>query len=114
MSYRNSTFLYCVAGNKQLQPHRPYAPWHQHYSTYRKLTCLCCLRVIIWRLPGMAHVEAPGSISIKSPIDHLKTNFMFTHLFKLIWNKKRQNALLIIEMFVSFIVMFAVFTAIVY
>src|SRR4051812_13358043 len=75
---------------------------------------MCCLRVIIWRLPGMANVEAAGSISIKSPINHLKTNFMFTHLFKLIWNKKRQNALLIIEMFVSFIVMFAVFTAIVY
>jgi putative ABC transport system permease protein len=39
---------------------------------------------------------------------------MFSHLFKLIWNKKKQNALLIIEMFVSFIVMFAVFTLVVY
>src|SRR4030095_2619454 len=39
---------------------------------------------------------------------------MFKHLFKLIWNKKKQNFLLITEMFVSFIVMFAVFTLIVY
>src|SRR3954454_19613778 len=39
---------------------------------------------------------------------------MFRHLFKLIWNKKKQNFLLITEMFVSFIVMFAVFTLIVY
>ncbi|MBD0375043.1 MAG: ABC transporter permease [Flavisolibacter sp.] len=38
---------------------------------------------------------------------------MFSHLFKLIWNKKKQNFLLIIEMFVSFIVLFAVFTMIV-
>src|SRR3954447_21880678 len=39
---------------------------------------------------------------------------MFKHLFKLIWNKKKQNFLLMIEMFVSFIVMFAVFTLVVY
>jgi putative ABC transport system permease protein len=39
---------------------------------------------------------------------------MFAHLFKLIWNKKKQNALLIIEMFISFIVMFAVLTMLVY
>ncbi|QEC68930.1 FtsX-like permease family protein [Panacibacter ginsenosidivorans] len=39
---------------------------------------------------------------------------MIKHLFKLIWNKKKQNFLLITEMFVSFIVMFAVFTLIVY
>jgi putative ABC transport system permease protein len=39
---------------------------------------------------------------------------MLTHLFKLIWNKKKQNALLITEMFISFIVMFAVFTLVVF
>src|SRR4030095_6268975 len=39
---------------------------------------------------------------------------MFKHLFKLIWNKKKQNFLLITEMFVSFLVMFGVFTLIVY
>jgi putative ABC transport system permease protein len=39
---------------------------------------------------------------------------MLTHLFKLIWNKKKQNALLIIEMFISFIVMFAVLTMLVF
>ena len=39
---------------------------------------------------------------------------MFKHLFKLIWNKKKQNFLLITEMFVSFLVMFAVFTLMVY
>jgi putative ABC transport system permease protein len=39
---------------------------------------------------------------------------MLLHLFKLIWNRKKQNALLIIEMFVSFLVMFGIFTLIVY
>ncbi len=39
---------------------------------------------------------------------------MLSHLFKLIWNKKKQNFLLIMEMLVSFLVMFAVFTLIVY
>jgi putative ABC transport system permease protein len=39
---------------------------------------------------------------------------MLVHLCKLIWNKKKQNALLIIEMFISFIVMFAVFTLVVF
>jgi putative ABC transport system permease protein len=38
---------------------------------------------------------------------------MLSHLFKLIWNKKKQNGLLITEMFISFIVMFAVFTLVV-
>jgi putative ABC transport system permease protein len=38
---------------------------------------------------------------------------MFKHLFKLIWNKKKQNSLLIAEMLISFMVMFAVFTLIV-
>jgi putative ABC transport system permease protein len=39
---------------------------------------------------------------------------MLKHLFKLIWNKKRQNFLLISEIFVSFLVIFAVFTLMVY
>jgi putative ABC transport system permease protein len=39
---------------------------------------------------------------------------MIRHLFKLIWNKKKQNFLLITEMLVSFIVIFAVFTLLVY
>lgn len=39
---------------------------------------------------------------------------MIKHLFKLIWNKKKQNFLLMTEMLVSFIVMFAIFTLLVY
>jgi putative ABC transport system permease protein len=39
---------------------------------------------------------------------------MFKHLFKLIWNKKKQNFLLITEMLFSFLVLFAVFTLLVY
>ncbi|MEO8414289.1 MAG: ABC transporter permease [Ginsengibacter sp.] len=39
---------------------------------------------------------------------------MIRHLFKLIWNKKKQNFLLITEMLVSFIVIFAVFTLLVF
>jgi putative ABC transport system permease protein len=39
---------------------------------------------------------------------------MFKHSLKLIWNKKKQNFLLISEMLISFLVIFAVFTLIVY
>jgi len=39
---------------------------------------------------------------------------MFRHLLKLIWNKKKQNFLLTLEIFVSFIVLFTVFSLIVY
>jgi len=39
---------------------------------------------------------------------------MLKHLFKLIWNKKKHNFLLITEMLVSFLVIFAVFSSLVY
>ncbi|CAN5403568.1 FtsX-like permease family protein [soil metagenome] len=39
---------------------------------------------------------------------------MFKHLFKMIWNKKKQNFLLISEMLISFMVIFAVSTLTVY
>lgn len=39
---------------------------------------------------------------------------MYRHLFKLIWNKRKQNFLLMSEMLVSFLVLFAVFTLLVY
>src|SRR6201999_2087148 len=39
---------------------------------------------------------------------------MIKHLFKLIWNKKKQNFLLMSEMLISFLVIFAVFTLMVY
>jgi putative ABC transport system permease protein len=39
---------------------------------------------------------------------------MFTHLFRLIWNKKKQNFLLMLEIFLSFIGMCAAFTFMLY
>lgn len=39
---------------------------------------------------------------------------MLHHLLTLIWNKKRQHFLLFLELFVSFLVLFAVFTMLVY
>ena len=33
---------------------------------------------------------------------------MIRHLFKLVWNRKRANALLVVEIFFSFLVVFAV------
>jgi putative ABC transport system permease protein len=39
---------------------------------------------------------------------------MINHLFRLIWNKKKQNFLLLTEMLISFLVLFAVFTLLVY
>jgi putative ABC transport system permease protein len=35
---------------------------------------------------------------------------MLKNLFKLIWNKKRQNFLIMLELFISFLIMFAIFT----
>jgi putative ABC transport system permease protein len=35
---------------------------------------------------------------------------MFKHLFKLIWNKKKQNSLLIIEVLISFLAIFGIFS----
>jgi putative ABC transport system permease protein len=55
--------------------------------------------------------KCPESLTIYSSC---KLNDMITHLFKLIWNKKKQNFLLITEMLVSFLVVFAVFTLLVY
>jgi putative ABC transport system permease protein len=37
---------------------------------------------------------------------------MITHLFKLIWNKKKQNFLIMLELFFSFLVLFAIFSLI--
>lgn len=39
---------------------------------------------------------------------------MFKHLFKLIWNKKKQNFLLMSEILISFLVLFAVFSLVVF
>ncbi len=39
---------------------------------------------------------------------------MLRHLFTMIWNKKKQNFLLMLEIFISFLVLFAVFTLVVY
>jgi putative ABC transport system permease protein len=39
---------------------------------------------------------------------------MLKHLFKLIWNKKKQNFVLMLEILISFLVIFAVFTMVVY
>lgn len=39
---------------------------------------------------------------------------MIKHLFKLIWNKKKTNALITIEILISFLVLFAVVTMVVY
>jgi len=39
---------------------------------------------------------------------------MLKHLFKLTWNKKKQNFLIVLEVFISFIVLFAVFSLLIY
>src|SRR6476661_4679682 len=39
---------------------------------------------------------------------------MIQHIIQLIWNKKKQNALLMVEVFVSFLVLFAVFSLLFY
>ena len=39
---------------------------------------------------------------------------MFKHLFKLIWNRKRRNLLMTLEIFISFIVMFVVLVTVIF
>jgi len=39
---------------------------------------------------------------------------MLKHLFKLIWNRKRRNLLMVLEIFISFIVMFVVMTTVIF
>ena len=66
------------------------------------------LRPALGRLPGLAHV-APASGA--RPEGSLA---MIRHLFKLIWNRKRTNLLMMTEIFVSFLVLFAVVALAVY
>jgi putative ABC transport system permease protein len=60
----------------------------------------------------MAHVaHARGGCTESILIlHHLIKKTMFRHLFILMWNKKKQNFLLMTEMFISFLVLFAVLT----
>jgi putative ABC transport system permease protein len=46
--------------------------------------------------------------------NHLKDIIMFKHLFKLIWNKRKQNFLFLSEILVSFLVIFVVFSFLTY
>lgn len=66
----------------------------------------------------MADVETTGSNCAKSAIGAYLSSYqlhiMLKHLFKLIWNKKKQNFVLMLEILVSFLVIFAVFTMVVY
>jgi cell division protein FtsX len=72
------------------------------------------LWIIVWRLPGMAHVAVERGHCFKGSIIFIFIpDYMIKHLFKIIWNKKKKNFLLLCEMFISFLVMFAVFTLIV-
>jgi putative ABC transport system permease protein len=59
----------------------------------------------------MAHVQAQRCNGSKGLIlNHLNFIIMFKHLLKLIWNKKKQNSLLIIEVLVSFLALFGIFS----
>jgi putative ABC transport system permease protein len=59
----------------------------------------------------MADVQAKCCNSPQRLIEnHLNFKNMLKHLFKLIWNKKKENSLLIIEILISFLAIFAVFT----
>ena len=62
------------------------------------------LRPVLGRLSGLADVEAPPRPSSSREVR------MIRHLFKLVWNRKRSNALMILETCVSFLVVFAVVT----
>ena len=60
------------------------------------------LRPALGRLSGVAHVAAAPRPGTEGSLA------MIRHLFKLIWNRKRTNVLMMTEIFVSFLVLFAV------
>ena len=64
----------------------------------------------------MENVKTKRGNCIKSAIKlfTIQIIVMVQHLLKLIWNKKKQNSLLLSEIFISFLVIFAVFTLMVY
>ena len=60
------------------------------------------VRPALGRVSGLAHVAAAPGAGAEGSLA------MIRHLFKLIWNRKRTNVLMMIEIFVSFLVLFAV------
>ena len=62
------------------------------------------LRPHLRRLPGVAHGPAPPRRGAQG-----RTVAMTRHLVRLIWNRKRQNLLLTLEILCSFLVVFVVF-----
>src|ERR1044072_2302588 len=60
------------------------------------------------RVPGVENVAASSSASLN------RRSAMIKHLIKLIWNRKRVNFLITVEIFVSFLVLFAVMMFVVY
>ena len=65
----------------------------------------------------MADVETQCGKCIESPVNFnyiFNYQFMIRHLFTLIWNKKKQNFLLMLEILVSFLVVFGVCSLMVY
>ena len=60
------------------------------------------VRPALGRLSRLAHVAAAPGAGAEGSLA------MIRHLFKLIWNRKRTNVLMMTEIFVSFLVLFAV------
>ena len=60
------------------------------------------VRPALGRLSRLAHVAAAPGAGVEGSVA------MIRHLFKLIWNRKRTNLLMMAEIFVSFLVLFAV------
>jgi putative ABC transport system permease protein len=60
------------------------------------------IRPAVGRVSGLAHVAAAPRAGAEG------NRAMIRHVFKLIWNRKRTNFLMVLEIFVSFIVLFAV------
>src|SRR5262249_33211107 len=62
------------------------------------------LRPLLRRLPGLEDVAAASGRSFE------RRHKMIKHLLKMVWNRKRTNFFIILEIFISFLVLFAVVT----
>ena len=73
----------------------------------RVFACAVVLAIVfglrLRRVSGVAHVAAPPGRGAQG-----RTFAMIRHLLRLIWNRKRQNLLLTVEIFFSFLVVFVV------
>ena len=92
--------LCCKRSSKRLDPVRGVSPELSNLPLWAGACGL--LRPVLRRLPGVEDVAAASGPGAEGRLA------MIRHLFKMVWNRKRTNFLITVEIFFSFLVLFAV------